>query len=256
MLRKVKVCRANPEYHCAVIDTYLMLILYIPTAANESSPDDLEPDSSSPGVHSPAVLQRFGSLTPRQRQVLELLNVGLTNSAIARRMGITVHTVKAHRTSVMSRMHASSFANLIGMVQGLPMGRKAVRPESGKMPSVTVVGFLVRRRQSLVRSLRAGHFATTGVANGKELDAAWVNEPTDIAIVEPELDEGREDGWHIAKRILKRHTVGVILLSTRRKSFDRIKGLRMGADACFTTPVDMDELRPVLINLGRRLRQT
>ena len=185
-----------------------------------------------------------------------MLNQGLTNSAIARRMGITIHTVKAHRTGVMSRMHASSFANLIGMVQGLPTDRQAVRPESSKLPSVTVVGFLVRRRQAMVRSLRASHFATSGVANGQQLDVAWASEPTDIAIVEPELDAGREDGWHIAKRILKRHTVGLILLSTHKKSFDRLKGLRMGADFCFTTPVNMEELRAVLINLGRRLRQS
>lgn len=232
-----------------------MLFLSIPTAAHEDAADSWERVASPAGMASPLIRQRFGSLTPRQRQVLDLLKIGLTNSAIARRMGITVHTVKVHRMHVMSRMQATSFASLIGMVQGLPLERKAARPGVGKLPRVTVVGFLIRRRQSMVRDLNAHHFATTGVASGEQMDQAWAVEPADIAIVEPELKEGREDGLQIAQRILKRRTVGVILISTRRKSFDRIKGLQMGADACFTTPVNMDELRAVLTNLGRRLHQ-
>jgi DNA-binding NarL/FixJ family response regulator len=231
-----------------------MLILCIPaTAGRDGIPDAVAAGTDPAGGALPVLSQRFGSLTPRQRQVLELLKVGLTNSAIARRMGITVHTVKAHRTHVMSRMQASSFAHLIGMVHGLSVERKAVPPESTKMPSVTVVGFLMRRRQALVRALRAGHFATSGVANGEELDTAWAGEATDIAIVEPELQTGQEDGWHIAQRILNRHTVGLILLSTRGKSFDRLRGLQMGADFCITAPVNMKELQAVLVNLGRRL---
>jgi DNA-binding NarL/FixJ family response regulator len=230
-----------------------MLFLSIPKDVHGFDPAALASYASPAGLASPLLSQRFGSLTPRQRQVLDFLKVGLTNAAIARRMGITIHTVKAHRMSVMSRMHANTFANLISMVEHLPVVRKVPRNAQGKLPSVTVVGFLVQRRRSMVRTLNAHHFAATGVATGEQLDTAWALDPADIAIVEPELEADHEDGWHIAQRILKRRTIGVILLSTHRKSFDRIKGLQMGADACFKSPVNMDELRAVLTNLGRRL---
>lgn len=233
-----------------------MLNYSLPIAAHNGSAENAEVVDDQMGVALPVLRQRLKSLTPRQRQVLELMKTGLTNKEIARRMGITIHTVKAHRMGVMSRMHASSFAHLIGMAQSLHKVQKAVDPEPGNMPSVTIVGFRVRRREYLIRLLRESNFTTMGVANGIELDAKWANEPTDIAIVEPELDADLEDGWHIASRILKRRTVGVILLSSQGRKFDRIKGLQIDVDACLTTPLNMDELRAMLINLGRRLRST
>jgi DNA-binding NarL/FixJ family response regulator len=43
-------------------------------------------------------------LTPREREVLELLATGLANKQIARRLGITERTVKAHLTSIFGEL--------------------------------------------------------------------------------------------------------------------------------------------------------
>jgi DNA-binding NarL/FixJ family response regulator len=43
-------------------------------------------------------------LSPRERQVLELLVTGLANKHIARRLGITERTVKAHLTSIFQQL--------------------------------------------------------------------------------------------------------------------------------------------------------
>jgi DNA-binding NarL/FixJ family response regulator len=43
-------------------------------------------------------------LTPREREVLALVRQGLANKQIARRLGISERTVKAHLTSVFSRI--------------------------------------------------------------------------------------------------------------------------------------------------------
>jgi DNA-binding NarL/FixJ family response regulator len=43
-------------------------------------------------------------LSPRERQVLELLVTGLANKNIARRLGITERTVKAHLTSIFQQL--------------------------------------------------------------------------------------------------------------------------------------------------------
>ena len=47
-------------------------------------------------------------LTPRERQVLELLAEGLSDKAIASEMGISVETVRTHLVSVFGKLGATS----------------------------------------------------------------------------------------------------------------------------------------------------
>lgn len=47
-------------------------------------------------------------LTPREREVLQLLAEGLANKAIARRLDISEHTVKFHVNAIMSKLGAQS----------------------------------------------------------------------------------------------------------------------------------------------------
>ena len=44
------------------------------------------------------------ALSPREEEVLRLLATGLANKQIARRLGITERTVKAHLTSVFQHL--------------------------------------------------------------------------------------------------------------------------------------------------------
>ncbi|HEY3655288.1 MAG TPA: helix-turn-helix transcriptional regulator [Steroidobacteraceae bacterium] len=46
-------------------------------------------------------------LTPREIQVLSLLAEGASNKSIARRLGISVHTVKFHVASLLDKFEAS-----------------------------------------------------------------------------------------------------------------------------------------------------
>jgi len=46
-------------------------------------------------------------LTPREREVLALLADGASNKAIARRLGISVHTAKFHVGSLLDKLDAS-----------------------------------------------------------------------------------------------------------------------------------------------------
>lgn len=52
-------------------------------------------------------------LTRRQREVLQLLAEGRTNKDVARLLDITVKTVEAHRTNLMSRLGLHSVGDLI-----------------------------------------------------------------------------------------------------------------------------------------------
>ena len=56
---------------------------------------------------------RYGSLTPREREVLQLLVRGLLNKQAAFELGITEYTVQIHRGHIMRKMEADSFASLV-----------------------------------------------------------------------------------------------------------------------------------------------
>jgi FixJ family two-component response regulator len=62
---------------------------------------------------------RFQRLTPREREVMELVVTGLLNKQIAVRLGISEITVKLHRHQVMEKMKADSLAELVRMSQKL-----------------------------------------------------------------------------------------------------------------------------------------
>jgi DNA-binding CsgD family transcriptional regulator len=53
-----------------------------------------------------AAQQDTAALTPREIEVLTLLAEGATNKSIARRLGISVHTVKFHVASLLDKFEA------------------------------------------------------------------------------------------------------------------------------------------------------
>jgi len=64
-----------------------------------------------------AIQARFDTLTPREREVLALLQQGLRNKQIADRMGISEVTVKVHRHHIMDKMQATSVPMLVGLLE-------------------------------------------------------------------------------------------------------------------------------------------
>ncbi|WP_158925678.1 response regulator transcription factor [Acidisphaera sp. S103] len=52
-------------------------------------------------------------LTPREREILGLISEGLSNKAMARRLGISVHTVKFHLEALFNKLDATSRAEAV-----------------------------------------------------------------------------------------------------------------------------------------------
>jgi FixJ family two-component response regulator len=59
--------------------------------------------------------ERFSLLTPREREVLPLIVGGLLNKQAASLLGISEVTLQIHRSQVMRKMQAESFAELVRM---------------------------------------------------------------------------------------------------------------------------------------------
>jgi two-component system, LuxR family, response regulator FixJ len=63
-----------------------------------------------------AIRRRMEQLTPREREVLDLVTQGKANKVIAGDLNVSQRTVEIHRARVMEKMGASSLAHLVRMV--------------------------------------------------------------------------------------------------------------------------------------------
>jgi FixJ family two-component response regulator len=85
-----------------------------------------------------AVRQRFEVLTPREREVCDLVAEGLLNKQVADRLGTAEKTVKVHRARVMEKLGVRSVAELVRMVDRLrtaertPIHQMDIGPRSNR----------------------------------------------------------------------------------------------------------------------------
>jgi RNA polymerase sigma factor (sigma-70 family) len=64
-----------------------------------------------------AVRAHIALLTPREREVFELVIRGRTNKQIGSMLGATERTIKAHRHRVMEKMQVQSLAELVSLAE-------------------------------------------------------------------------------------------------------------------------------------------
>ena len=66
--------------------------------------------------HHADIGRRIAALTPREREVMELIAAGRLNKQIADELGISIKTVEVHRARVMDKMEVRSLAELVQCV--------------------------------------------------------------------------------------------------------------------------------------------
>jgi len=72
-----------------------------------------------------SVRARVGRLTPREREVFEHVVRGDHSKQIARAIGCTERTVKAHRHNVMEKMQVKSLAELVSIAERIGVAASA-----------------------------------------------------------------------------------------------------------------------------------
>lgn len=71
---------------------------------------------------------RFDSLTSREREIMSLVVSGKPNKQIGFQVGLSVMTIKVHRSHVMQKMQAKSLVDLVRMADKL--GVSAPKPKA------------------------------------------------------------------------------------------------------------------------------
>jgi DNA-binding response OmpR family regulator len=109
------------------------------------------------------------------------------------------------------------------------------------------------RDRVLVPSLRQYGFLVEATGHAGDLDRLVRQQMPDIVV----LDVGLPDrsGFDVAKQLRADMAgVGIVILTARGETTDRIRGLSEGADAYLSKPVDIDLLAATLRSLARRLQ--
>jgi DNA-binding NarL/FixJ family response regulator len=111
---------ATAEEILAAVEAALAGLVVLPRDALDIFEGTPAPQEAN---HDSAVLDReplTEQLTPRERQILELMAEGLGNKEIAWRLQISEHTVKFHVSSILAKLDASSRTEAV--TQGLRRG--------------------------------------------------------------------------------------------------------------------------------------
>ncbi|MEZ0469225.1 response regulator transcription factor [Luteimonas salinilitoris] len=108
------------------------------------------------------------------------------------------------------------------------------------------------RDRILIPGLAGYGFTVRGLERAAELEACLHAGGADIVVLDVGLPD--DDGYSVARRLRERDPdIGIVMLTGRRETPDRVRGLSEGADAYLSKPVELELLVATLYSLARRL---
>lgn len=116
----------------------------------------------------------------------------------------------------------------------------SISAETNTGPVVILVEDDRRTAESIRRFLAREGFRVHLASNGAEFRRVYRRHRADMVLIDRTL--GAEDGLHLVQEIFRSGDVGVILVTGRDGSDDRISGLESGADDYITKPFVPGEL--------------
>ncbi|GAA5127009.1 response regulator transcription factor [Alloalcanivorax gelatiniphagus] len=118
--------------------------------------------------------------------------------------------------------------------------------------NVVVVEDDAEQRELVIQAIAASGFNVKGCADATALWRHLTVSHCDLIVLDVGLPG--EDGLSVAEHLRTSSQVGIVMLTGYSASADQVRGLRHGADAYLTKPVDYPVLVATLESLGRRLR--
>jgi two-component system torCAD operon response regulator TorR len=111
---------------------------------------------------------------------------------------------------------------------------------------VTPAHIVIVEDDPVTRAKLAAYFKTEGYRVSEAEDGAAMRDiladrPADLLLIDIQLPD--EDGLQLTRELRARSEVGIILVTGRSDTVDRIVGLEIGADDYVTKPFDQRELR-------------
>ncbi|MCB4361071.1 response regulator transcription factor [Quatrionicoccus australiensis] len=118
-------------------------------------------------------------------------------------------------------------------------------------PCIAVIEDDEDLRANLLLTLRSKNYPTWGAASAEEFYRERAVSPADIVLVD--LGLPGEDGLSALRHLRQNGNLGIIVVTARGGSENRIAGLEAGADHYFIKPVDTRELLAAIESLWRRM---
>jgi len=111
------------------------------------------------------------------------------------------------------------------------------------------------RDRVLVPGLRRHGFNVLPMRTIAQLEQVLCEQTLDLIVLDIGLPDG--DGLTVTRDLQQRFPgMGIIILSGRGSSPDRVQGLSQGADAYLAKPVDIEMLAATLFSVARRLQRS
>jgi DNA-binding NarL/FixJ family response regulator len=201
-------------------------------------------------------------LTSRQRDIIQLLQQGLDNQTIARRMGLSVKTIEKHLTRLYRQLDVQSRLEAVNYVTQHPeilavSGQASVQPSPVSEPfpaaapekiSMLLVDDNARYRRQLRRMVGKiyPHAITYEAENIQEATEAIRNTALQLALIDVVL--GDENGIHCTRRLKALSPqLHVVLISAYPDREFHKQGLEAGAVALLDKKdLDAATLRQVI----------
>jgi two-component system OmpR family response regulator len=119
------------------------------------------------------------------------------------------------------------------------------------LPHIAVVDDEVDITRLLVTYLQPQGFRVTPLHSGRELMALMAADPPALVLLD--LGLPGEDGFVIARQLREHWQCGLVIVTGRGDSVDKVVGLEVGADDYITKPFDLREMLARIKAVLRRL---
>lgn len=106
-------------------------------------------------------------------------------------------------------------------------------------------------RESIVECLTLSGFEVVGVGSGLEFYRAIASSTFNVAVFDVGLPD--QSGYTLAGYARQNSSMGIVIMTARSESEDRLQGYQAGADLYLVKPVDCRELAAGIRNLHSRI---